>query len=193
MVCHIRPALRRASPLIILLLMTFSSANGLLKEQAGKYDWLKQNIGDVKFARIQRDRIFVASRAGAIAALNPADGSIAWRVLLDKGQEATALETAGGVAIVLTSSGLLRAFGPQGQLQWEAFLPGTDVGCTGQAGLGIAPDGNTILVGCGEAVAAFSVKSGRRAWRSVLNGPSYGTSSVFVSESTATIASIPAR
>ena len=193
MVCNIRPALRRAPPLIILFLMTFSSANALLKEQAGKYDWLKQNIGDIKFARIQRDRIFVASRAGAIAALNPADGSIAWRVLLDKGQEATGLEAVAGVAVVLTSSGLLRAFGPQGQLQWEAFLPGTDLGCTGQAGLGLTADGNTIIVGCGEAVGAFSVNNGRRDWRSALNGPSYGTSSVFVSEGTATVASIPAR
>ena len=163
------------------------------KEQAGKYDWLKEHVGEVKLAQIHKDRIFVASTAGAIAALSTADGSIVWRVLLDKGQEVTSLEVAGDAVIVVTSSGVLRAFGPQGQLRWETFLPGSDVGCTGQAGLGVTADGSNVVVGCGEAVAVFSVKTGRRAWRTALTGPASGTSSVFVGDKIATIGTIPAR
>lgn len=62
-------------PLLITLLLMASPTTALFKEQAGKYDWLKQNVGEVTVARFDSDLAYVASREGAIAALRTADGA----------------------------------------------------------------------------------------------------------------------
>ena len=163
--------LLRASPLIILLLvMTFSSpVSALYKDQAGKYDWHKQNIGDVKLARFVDNKIIVASKNSVIASLGGGDGSIAWRVVLDNDEQITALEATADVAVALTSSSYVRAFGPQGQMLWELWLPSmshddeTSAGCSGQAKISLVTDAagkDKLLVFCDNKVVGYTLKTG---------------------------------
>lgn len=183
------------APVVITLLMAFPAA-ALFKEQAGKYDWLKQNVGEVTIARFDSDLVYVASREGAIAALRAVDGALAWRVLLDEGTEVTALEVVGGVVLALTAPSHLRAFSPGGALLWEASLAeeAGAQGCTGRAGMAPSPDGTSVVVACGGFVAAYGAGSGRRSWRAETGAPSSGVSSVHcASGGMATVATAPAK
>ena len=58
------------------------SVEGLFEEQAGVIDWHKENLGQIihaEFAYRGRERLFVGSKAGAIASLDTKDSSIVWR------------------------------------------------------------------------------------------------------------------
>ncbi|KAG7669833.1 hypothetical protein Ndes2437B_g06022 [Nannochloris sp. 'desiccata'] len=164
---------RASSPLIILfLLMTFSSSvSAIYKDQAGKYDWHKQNIGDVKFARFLDDNIVVASKNGVVASLRNGNGSVTWRVVLDDAEQITALEATADVAVVLTTLSYVRAFGPSGQMLWELYLPAmaTDDGnskggCfSGQANMSLVTDTagkDKVLVSCDNTVTCYTLKTG---------------------------------
>ena len=190
-------AIKRPSSLLsklIILLTIAHGASALYKEQAGKYDWLKQHVGQVSIARFEGNSIYVASEAGAIAALHATDGSIAWRALLDADQKITALHVKDGIVVALTAPAHLRAFSShrKGQLLWEVGLAAEEAqSCTGQAGLQPTVDGNNVIVACGPMVASYLLSSGRRAWKSTLTAPTGGVSSIFCDADTATIATIP--
>jgi hypothetical protein len=162
------PLPRASSPLIILfMLMTLSSVSAIYKDQAGKYDWHKQNIGDVKLARFVDNDIVVASKNGVIASLRGGDGSVAWRVVLDTTEQITALEATAEVAVALTSSSYIRSFGPQGQMLWELYLPSDQDGsggCTAaQATISLVTDTtgkDKLLVSCNGSVNAYVLKTG---------------------------------
>jgi hypothetical protein len=164
-----------STPLIVLfLLMTFfSSVSAIFKDQAGKYDWHKQNIGDVKFARFVEENIIVASKNGVIASLRDGDGSVAWRVVLDSAEEITALEATANVAVVLTTASYVRAFGPLGQMLWDLYLPATAPstgdgnnkgGCfSGQAKISLVTDTagkDKVLVSCDNKLSGYTLKTG---------------------------------
>ena len=102
-----------------------------------------------------------------MAALNPKDGSLAWRRVLGEGDAVSHLEVdaggagASGASRVLTLSGggrSLRAFdGESGRMLWQAALQG-HAGC-GQAGgacdltLNRAGEARQVLVALGPSVA----------------------------------------
>ncbi len=150
--------------------MTLSpSVSALYKDQAGKYDWHKQNIGDVQFARFVDNKIILASKNGIIASLFGGDGSVVWRVALDNAEPITALEATADVAVVLTSSSYLHAFGPRGQMLWELYLreePGTAENgkkCSGQAKISLVTDTQgkeKVLVACDGSVSGYTLKTG---------------------------------
>jgi len=164
---------RASTPLItsFVLMTFFSSVSAIFKEQAGKYDWHKQNVGDVEFARFVNQNIVVASKNGVIASLRDGDGSVAWRVVLDSAEQITALEATEDVAVVLSDLLYVRAFGPFGQMLWELYLPAMTTedgnskgGCfSGQANLKLVTDTagkDKILVSCDNTFTGYTLKSG---------------------------------
>ena len=183
-----------ASLALLLFLMTLSSVAALYEEQAGKYDWIKQHVGDVKIARFGGENIFIASKIGAIAALNNSDGSLTWRVVLDQDQEVTALEMNEEVVFAVTATAHLRAFNAKnGQLMWESWIADETGAFPCRAGIAVAQQ--QLIVACDGFVASYDANSGRRSWKTALAVPGEGApsvSSVFVRrDKKATIAITP--
>lgn len=76
-----------ASALITLLLLGSAAwlTQAMYEEQAGKYDWKLEQIGKVskaQFAFRGRSRVFVATEAAVVAALDLKNGEVAWRQIL---------------------------------------------------------------------------------------------------------------
>ena len=67
----------------LLALAALSTGSALITEQQlGAVDWYRQYLGRVThavFAPANRPRVYVASEAGAVAALNLRNGSVVWR------------------------------------------------------------------------------------------------------------------
>jgi|LauGreSBDMM110SN_4_FD.fasta_scaffold116007_2 hypothetical protein len=55
--------------LILLFLCILSIINGLFEEQAGEYDWLKENIGIISDSINLNDHTYVITEKGVIACL----------------------------------------------------------------------------------------------------------------------------
>ena len=67
----------------LLALAALPTGSALITEQQlGAVDWYRQYLGRVihaVFAPANRPRVYVASEAGALAALNLRNGSVVWR------------------------------------------------------------------------------------------------------------------
>ncbi|KAL4458516.1 hypothetical protein ABPG75_013381 [Micractinium tetrahymenae] len=151
-----------AITLALLLLAAWASpGQAIYADQAGQHDWLQQHVGRVSlaaFAAKPRARLFVASRAGAVAALSLKDGSLLWRRVLGEGDAATALQAAGARVLTLSGGGAqLTAWdAATGAAVWAANLAGSsDLAGPDAAALAVVADGKRSLA---VAVAAGSAK-----------------------------------
>ena len=67
----------------LALVSVIGTCSGLITEQQlGAVDWHRQFVGRVThavFAHANRPRVYVASEAGVLAALNLRNGAILWR------------------------------------------------------------------------------------------------------------------
>ncbi|KAI9364904.1 hypothetical protein DFJ73DRAFT_354903 [Zopfochytrium polystomum] len=91
----------------IALLALSSPAAALHEDQAGQFDWYKQQVGVPKFASFQRHGtkagLFVGTKKNVIASLNPKNGGIVWRQILAQNDEL--LHLSSDDQAVLTVSG----------------------------------------------------------------------------------------
>ena len=104
-------------------------AHGLYEEQAGLYDWHRENVGKIthaEFALRNKPRVFVGTEAGVVGSLNLKDGTLAWRqVLADpEGVDAFVILQKPAAVVTLTGNGSsLRAWSAaDGGLLWEQGL-----------------------------------------------------------------------
>lgn len=150
---------------LVMMALVISSALALFPEQAGKYDWFKNNIGFVNTAAIDDSRVYVSSKEGGIAALDAKDGSVVWRVVLDEGEQVQTLEVARDIALTLSSTSHVRAFSSEGRQLWEAALQDGD-GCSGRAAAvaGVFSGKGIAIIACGETLQAKQMASGKRLW-----------------------------
>lgn len=94
-----------------LLTCCFVSTAAIFEEQAGEYDWHRQQIGRItiaQFAARSRSRAFVATEAAVVAALDLRDGSVIWRQVLEESehiQQLVLLPKPAAVATLSTPSG----------------------------------------------------------------------------------------
>jgi len=154
---------------LIVAVMLFSTTQALFKEQAGKYDWLKQNIGFVDIAKLDESRAFVATNDGVVGALNVKDGSILWRAVLDEKDSIRGLDVSGDVLLTVSSTSHVRAFGNLGQQLWELSLL-EEQKCRGLPAVAVAQAGgkDVGLIACGETLRSVNISTGRRLWESIL-------------------------
>jgi outer membrane protein assembly factor BamB len=165
---------------LLAMLVLCGSALAIHKDQAGKYDWLKQHVGVIEHVQVGADPqalIYVASTTNVLAALRPADGSLLWRKVFDEKDAINAMEIASGVLVTLSSDSRIRAFGgDQGHLLWEVALPGGP-GIGERAAIAVVPGGSGALVVAARsgAVQAYALDSGRKAWSTdVADAPQAG-------------------
>lgn len=151
-----------AITLAALLLAAWAGpAQAIYADQAGQHDWLQQHVGRVSlaaFATKPRARLFVASRAGAVAALSLKDGSLLWRRVLAEEDEAVALQAAGTRVLTLSGGGTqLTAWDAgSGAAVWAATLAGSsDLAGPDAAALAAVADGKRSIA---VAAAAGSAK-----------------------------------
>lgn len=156
---------------LLALTLLASGASAIYEDQAGQYDWLKQNVGRVSLAQLAprpRPRLVVASEAGVVAALSPRDGTLLWRRVLPEGRGApTYLELAGNRVLTLSDGGcLLEAMDiDSGRLLWALELWATEEETLGAApgvallGAGV---GARVAVALGSSLRVFAVDSGRQ-------------------------------
>lgn len=161
---HIEMLVRCAAAITLatlLLAACAGPAQAIYADQAGQYDWLQQHVGRVSlaaFAAKPRARLFVASRAGAVAALSLKDGSLLWRRVLAENDEAVALQAAGTRVFTLSGGGTqLTAWdASSGAAMWAATLAGSlELAGGDAAALAVVADGKR---GLAVAVAAGSAK-----------------------------------
>ncbi|KAL4149129.1 hypothetical protein QTP88_003140 [Uroleucon formosanum] len=76
---------------VVLLSSFLFTVNGLYEDQAGKFDWKQNYVGEVKFSSIDVDvttkRLYVATEKNVVASLAIDTGDIIWRQILEKGPE----------------------------------------------------------------------------------------------------------
>jgi outer membrane protein assembly factor BamB len=137
------------APLLLLIAAFAGPAAAIYEDQAGQYDWIKQHVGRVKLAQLTtkpRPRLYVASEAGALAALSPADGSLLWRKVLAPGDGFTHLLTLGDRLVTVSGNGrqLLAWDAESGAAAWSAALEGqsaADLTAVGSKAVAVAVGG----------------------------------------------------
>lgn len=100
-----------------------SLAYGMFEDQAGSFDWYKQQIGLVERAAFHsvKPRVCVSTQQSAIGCLNLRDGSPAWRKLIDSPAAAFVSVEYHSMAVTV-AGGVVRAFDFEGYLKWEQRL-----------------------------------------------------------------------
>ncbi|KAL4426508.1 hypothetical protein ABPG77_008366 [Micractinium sp. CCAP 211/92] len=160
----------------LLLAACAGPAQAIYADQAGQYDWLQQHVGRVSlaaFAAKPRARLFVASRAGAVAALFLKDGSLLWRRVLAENDEAVALQAAGTRVFTLSGGGTqLTAWdASSGAAMWAATLADSlELAGGDAAALAVVADGKrglAVAVAAGSA-KGFAADSGKLLWTASL-------------------------
>ena len=156
----------------------------LYEDQAGGFDWRQSFLGKVKFAFFDASthsskKLFVATEANVLAALNSRTGNILWRHVLEEHQGAIdALLHHGGTLVSLSGRGaFLRSWDiSTGSLVWEAYSrnsfpmglerPEIFRGWNGIAALISEKDGNANLVIslANNTVKAHSIDDGSEVW-----------------------------
>lgn len=146
---------------LVLLCACPGAVLAILEDQAGQYDWLQQYVGRVKLAQLAttpRPRLYVASEAGALAALSPTDGSLLWRKVLAEGDTFTHLLVLGTRVVTLSDGGrqLLAWDAATGGAVWAATVAtgaelagGVDLAAVGSKAVAVAVGGTVkVRVAC---------------------------------------------
>ncbi|CAG0898332.1 unnamed protein product [Darwinula stevensoni] len=73
---------------LIVTLLTLGFVSSLYEDQIGKFDWVEQYLGKAKFVELGHsshgNHIFVASEKNVIAGIDPKNGNIQWRQVLEE-------------------------------------------------------------------------------------------------------------
>lgn len=173
MLCRCATAITLAA---LLLAACVGPSQAIYADQAGQNDWLQQHVGRVSlaaFAAKPRARLFVASRAGAVAALSLKDGSLLWRRVLAEDDEAVALQASGTRVLTLSSGGsqLTAWDAGSGAAMWGATVASSsELAGPDAAALTVAADGKrsvAVAVAAGSA-KGFAAVSGELLWTASL-------------------------
>lgn len=120
-----------------------------------------------------RDKVFVGSESGVLAALNADDGKLVWHAMTD-GELLSLPTVAEDVVVVNTGSGALEAFDvDSGKHLWsyESMMPSLTLRGTGSA----AYEAGGFFVGTAEGKVAVIVKNnGQPAWEQAIYTPKGG-------------------
>jgi outer membrane protein assembly factor BamB len=142
--------------LLLLLACAAYPGAAMYEDQAGMFDWHREQIGEVVSAAYApgRGRFFVTSAQGILAAVSASDGALAWRRTHppeDALAAAVALTKPSVVVAASRGGSALRAWdAADGALRWEAPVGGAGAG--GAAAL--AP----VALAAGAAVALAAGK-----------------------------------
>lgn len=104
-----------------------STAIAMFEDQAGAFDWYKQQVGLVERAAFHsvKPRVCVSTQQSVVGCLNLRDGSPVWRKLADTAASAfTSIDYHN--VVVTVSGGVVRAFDFEGFLKWEQRLGKAD-------------------------------------------------------------------
>ena len=96
------PITRAIAALVLLAALCTPGAAALYQDQAGKNEWLRQFVGRARRATLARGRIFLATDAGALAALSLEAGSLVWRRVIGEGDGLAALHVSAKTLAVNT-------------------------------------------------------------------------------------------
>ncbi|BDM65163.1 outer membrane protein assembly factor BamB [Shewanella sp. NFH-SH190041] len=120
-----------------------------------------------------RDKVFVGSESGVLAALNADDGKLVWHAMTD-GELLSLPTVAEDVVVVNTGSGALEAFDvDSGKHLWsyESMMPSLTLRGSGSA----AYEAGGFFVGTAEGKVAVIVKNnGQPAWEQAIYTPQGG-------------------
>jgi outer membrane protein assembly factor BamB len=164
----------------LALLAALALARGaaaMYEDQAGTFDWHREQIGEVVAAShaAGRDRFYVATAQGNLAALSSADGALAWRRAHPEGDALDAAIALSKPSVVVAASAggaLLRGWdAADGGFKWEAPLGGG--GAAALAAVALAGGAGVAAVAGGE-VQARSGASGELVWSAPLGAPGAG-------------------
>jgi len=151
--------LSRRSALLLLLALGLAGCSGTRPAPRPPIfpavaTW-KTLLGEPVTAPLAADarRIFVATRDGAVRALDPKTGEVIWKAASVPGR----LSAADGTLLVRDENGLVTSLHPRtGVVRWrvETGIPGT---------LPVVLDGDRALV-AGQGLAAIALENGATAW-----------------------------
>jgi hypothetical protein len=160
----------RAWHALALLALAAAPARALFEDQAGKHEWLRQHVGEVRLAQpspAPDGPLFVAAAGGVVAALARADGALLWRALLDESESVDRLEVGAEAVVAVTGGARLRAFAPaSGALLWEALLEAAPVGAP-PAALALARGAlgaEVVVVAHRGGARGYAARSGAKLW-----------------------------
>eukprot|EP00755_Sulcionema_specki_P005267 Sspe_Gene.32308::Locus_15843_Transcript_1_1_Confidence_1.000_Length_3063::g.32308::m.32308 len=136
----------------ILLLALLSSVAGLYREEAGRWDWMKESFGSVvhvtspphgnKGSRL----LVVGSKEGIVGAIAVKGGNTVWRRMLPASEEVRVLH-ATPAGIVAAGDRTVFVFALDGVLLWEGVVPSgaTPFAMTPENDLLAAKDDGTLM------------------------------------------------
>jgi ER membrane protein complex subunit 1 len=157
----------------LCLLLVAAVCSAMFEDEAGANDWHKQQLGTITALHAVGSGLVVASDAAVIASLNPENGNLTWRHVLD---ETHAVRT----TLPVGSSGLLTITGADaiarywhsdsGALLWDkATLAQDSTAEAGRVGAAASQDGNVVYTAAGSTVTAFAAASGNVQWQFTAN------------------------
>ncbi|KAI3435883.1 hypothetical protein D9Q98_001941 [Chlorella vulgaris] len=163
----------RVIAVLSALLLVACGVQAIYQDQAGQYDWLQQYVGRVKLAQLvtrPRPRLYVATEAGVLAALSPADGTLLWRKVLAVDDAWTHMIALGNCVVTLSDAGrqLLAWDVDTGAALWAVAVASSlepagsvDLAAVGSQG---------VAVSVGGTIKAFDTAKGKLLWTADLAG-----------------------
>lgn len=136
--------MKRALPFVVFLAALASATVALSPEEAGRTSWLRQQLGAVTDARIAGSRVYAVTRQGVLAALNLADGKIAWRKRLEPG---AGMVLTGDQVLALEPGRVLAFEAGDGAALWELPTPGPAAAAAVQGSILVASGGTVQVSG----------------------------------------------
>lgn len=181
-------AIRPVSMCLIVfgVYLAFKPCLALYEDQVGSFDWRQVYLGKVKFAFFDvsthsSKRLFVASEANVLAALNSRTGHILWRHVLEEHEgKIDALLHHGNILVTVSGGGkFVRSWDvSSGSLAWEAYTKNSLVekqdskqsevfrGWNGIGSVIAEADGeeNLVISLANNTVQAYSLQDGSELW-----------------------------
>lgn len=150
----------------VVMLAILGLARAVHPDQVGKYDWLKQHVGDIASASLDAAHLHLTTSQGVIATLRTADGSLAWRSLLADSERIIAMTASSTTLIAINNDSIIRAWDLNGRMMWDAWLADPDAsGTTCNDAAALAATAEEVIVACGRLAQSYTVRTGTRRWR----------------------------
>lgn len=161
----------------VLLLATVlypQTASAMFEDEAGANDWHKHQLGTITSLHVaSQGRLLAASDAAVIASINPADGSLVWRQVLDEKHAVRASLPVGSTGLLtLTGCGAeARLWNAEtGNLVWDRATGGSSSSSepsssAPRVAAAASQDAGTVYTAVGSTVTAFAAAAGSVQWQ----------------------------
>jgi ER membrane protein complex subunit 1 len=153
----------------LCLLLVAAACSAMFEDEAGANDWHKQQLGTITALHAVGRGLIVASDAAVIASLNPENGTLTWRHVLDETHTVrTTLPVGSSGVLTITGADAIARYwrADTGALLWDhATLAEGSTAEAGRVGAAASQDSKVVFTAAGSTVTAFAAGSGNVVWQ----------------------------